>query len=552
MSGQAKVTIVLEAVNRARAAFEQARNDVRTLSSQVQEANRRMVQTARLSLEQVKSLAAGFSGLVTTLWGFYAVYDRLGTQQRQLASLQASYNRTLVAYQSLQHRLNQALAKYGEGSEEVRLIRERLAATEERLRVYQIQIAEYQGNINETLVQGALLAFPMAVNAAASLSTAFKALSTMSATRLIPALRGVGLALRGALGPIGLILTAVGVLYAAWVQNWGGMRDATEQAVKAVMAALENLYNMVKPLLEPLVSALKGLGELLGLSLPDQVEAAGQRLQAFRFSANSASEGLAWMRDSVEGVQEVLPSFEAGIESVKGSVDGLRDSLYGASLEARRLFQELERAQRERISSLRRLWFEEFVRPSREFQENLAGLAKLVWDEMKTRGEECFETLEMVMLGFMERWGLTWTETLTLVEQKIRELYHETSKLQAVVQAEVGRPTPLKAEALRTPAEAVSEPRLTPRQLAQRMYAEQYARLMALALRAEQLGRLEEAAYWRRHAEASARAMQAVQLGTLTVNIHVDRVESPADEVRLAKRVGVEVVSQLDRQTGGI
>ena len=87
---------------------------------------------------------------------------------------------------------------------------------------------------------------------------------------------------------------------------------------------------------------------------------------------------------------------------------------------------------------------------------------------------------------------------------------------------------------------------------AQRLYAEQYARLTSLALRAEALGRMEEAAYWRRHAEAAARAMREVQLGTLTVNVYVDRVESPADEVRLARKVGLEVASQVNLNAGGL
>jgi len=324
LSNQAKVTIVLEAVNKAKTVLEQTKNDVKALSSQIQEANRRMVQNAKLSLEQVKTLASGFSSLATSLWGFYAIYDKIGTQQRQLASLQAAYNRTLVSYQALQYRLNQALAKYGENSEEVRLIREKLAATEERLQVYQIQIAEYQGNINETLVQGALLAFPMAVNAAAGLSTAFNSLSTVSLTRVIPALKAVGLTLKGALGPIGLILAAVGILYTAWTQNWGGIRDATQKAVEAILRILENLRRMLKPILDPLTSAFQKIGEFLGLTFPASVEKAERSLEAVASSVEPAAGSLESLEGSLLKLGETLPNLEEWAGKIEGEFEAVQ------------------------------------------------------------------------------------------------------------------------------------------------------------------------------------------------------------------------------------
>ncbi|RLI24722.1 MAG: hypothetical protein DRO52_05125 [Candidatus Hecatellales archaeon] len=481
MSGQAKVTLVLEAVDRAQSTIQRVKREVASLSSHVQTSAQRMAVAASTAqaqvqrsteslLRSVKGLASGFSGLATSLWGFYTVYDRIGTQQRQLASLQATYNTTLATYHRLQLTLNQAIAKYGENSEQARLARERLAAVEERLRVYQIQIAEYQANINETLVQGAVMAFPLAINAVSGLTAAKQALAAVSLSRVIPAIRAVGVSLKAALGPIGLAIAAVGLLYTAWTQNWGGIQEKTRAAVEAVVNALRRLWDLAKPILEPLLAIFQRLGEMVGAILPGRVEASTQALASLTLEAASASRSLEELKSSgleaalslAEGWEAVTPALnlvQAELEEVKVSLQEIPPLMDEVALAAENAWDLLlqpagqaEKVYREmagQLQDLGSLLFEYAVKPSESFRRSLSETAEKVWVKLRTEGAQSLESLRELVKGFAEEWGLTWTQTITLLREELRKLAREAGR--SMVQPQASQP----------PAEPVQPPKAT-------------------------------------------------------------------------------------------
>ena len=69
--------------------------------------------------------------------------------------------------------------------------------------------------------------------------------------------------------PITLIIAAVGALGAAWVNNWGGIRDKTEAVV-----------NFIRPLVEGFLNAIRGFWEAHGAAIMAVARAAWEGIQA--------------------------------------------------------------------------------------------------------------------------------------------------------------------------------------------------------------------------------------------------------------------------------
>lgn len=102
-------------------------------------------------------------------------------------------------------------------------------------------------------------------------------------------LAAVTTALGALLSPIGLVVVAVGALAVAWTTNFGGIRDATAQAVGFVTTAVQNIRSR----------------------LTDASEAPAIFAQAFERAKETAQGALAALRSIVDGVLGAIRQFVA-------------------------------------------------------------------------------------------------------------------------------------------------------------------------------------------------------------------------------------------------
>ena len=90
--------------------------------------------------------------------------------------------------------------------------------------------------------------------------------------------------------PITLIIAAVGALGAAWVNNWGGIRDKTEAVV-----------NFIRPLVEGFLNAIRGFWEAHGKAIMKAAEDAWNLIQG-------VIEGV------VETIRDIVDAFRLAFE----------------------------------------------------------------------------------------------------------------------------------------------------------------------------------------------------------------------------------------------
>lgn len=68
----------------------------------------------------------------------------------------------------------------------------------------------------------------------------------MSSQTLTSIIVGLRMTLSAMLGPVGLIITGVGLLYTAWTRNWFGIRDVTTNMIKLITEKIKGFVNWVK------------------------------------------------------------------------------------------------------------------------------------------------------------------------------------------------------------------------------------------------------------------------------------------------------------------
>jgi phage-related protein len=189
----------------------------------------------------------GFMGLSSTLRMGISDYERMEMMHIRIEA-------STEAVQKAQEAYNAAVQKYGENSTQAHLALETLQTDEDRLNYYQ------QRNILNYVQMG--LQIPMII---ASLTQMAGSLGGLGA-----ALGSAGDAIGGvvaALGPVGIaiiaIVAVIAILYEAWTNDWGGIREKTAAAVKDIEDALGAFVTWLQGLGADVSKALTAIGDWL-------------------------------------------------------------------------------------------------------------------------------------------------------------------------------------------------------------------------------------------------------------------------------------------------
>lgn len=185
MSQQLEINI--KAVDNASRTVADASKSVVSSMKSVEDANKRVVETnrqvsasARDITRSTKDLVVGFSGVATSAFSLYSAYDRLGAAQLSIDRANLQVKTSSAAVENAQKRLNDAIAKYGYGSEQAKSATRDLELAQERYTLAAVQADDAQGNLNNAMIQGALQIIPTSITMVDNLSKIWKNFPDMS------------------------------------------------------------------------------------------------------------------------------------------------------------------------------------------------------------------------------------------------------------------------------------------------------------------------------------------------------------------------------------
>jgi len=129
-----------------------------------------------------KDLVVGFSGVATSAFSLYNVYDRVGDAQLRLDRANLQVKTSSKGVETAQVRLNDAIKKYGANSEQATVAAQDLEIAQERYSVAADNADNVQDNLNSTMIQGALQIIPTSITMVDNLSRTWKNFPDMSGT----------------------------------------------------------------------------------------------------------------------------------------------------------------------------------------------------------------------------------------------------------------------------------------------------------------------------------------------------------------------------------
>jgi phage-related protein len=240
-----------------------------------------------------------------------------------------------VAVEKAQTAYNKAVAKYGENSTQALIAAQTLQVAQDRLNYYQERSTLNMVNMG--------LQIPTMISGVMSMAGSFGALSGVfgSATT---AIGGVV----AALGPIGIaiiaIIAVVALLYTAWTQDWGGIREIVGGSVKTIQGALGGFLDWMKGLASGISNALGGVGYWLQANWKDMLMVGltgplGLAMEAWKNNWFGIRDIVT---NALSGVQSEITTGLAGIASwVTGALKPISDVFSTLSNDLSRGFLDL-------------------------------------------------------------------------------------------------------------------------------------------------------------------------------------------------------------------
>jgi hypothetical protein len=257
----------------------------------------------------LKSSALGITATASAATSLYFQYDNLEKGQARVHKEELGLSKAREAATAAQNNLNKLVAQgvTGGAEYEAALLNLQQAQSKEEIKLKDLSIA--QGDFSQSQLQFALGVVPTAFSAVTSLTGVMDSLkkakllnavasgaeaaaeggSRLAKIASIPttfaataATQGYGMAIKGAmlaLGPIGWALMGVTTVMGLFATNAFGVRDAINQAGKAIGDAF--------PLMRPMLEGLTSLAKMVFPESEKASEDAAKTISAASFSAST-------------------------------------------------------------------------------------------------------------------------------------------------------------------------------------------------------------------------------------------------------------------------
>lgn len=328
MSVEAKLEILLEAVDNASATFKSAADNIRGSMGQVETAQENVATATKASevsttdmLLATNNLASGCTGLVNSVLS-------VERAQYMVEKAHLAVNRATDNLEKSQAAYNEAVSKYGEDSDQARQAADKLAIAQEALNVAQDRAGIVQNNLNQSMLSAALNVIPTLISVVTSATTIITNLTEVTdmASLAMDAIPFVAVA-------AGVV--AVGVALYSWI-NSTNAAAAEEKAFNDMMEKHEATMNAQIITWEDLATSINSYTadlaalqtELEGL-ITEQAAAASSSAEATAYY-ESTHDGLTGVtRDETDYAKKIddrIAAIRAGIQADKDQLEQLNES----------------------------------------------------------------------------------------------------------------------------------------------------------------------------------------------------------------------------------
>lgn len=354
MSVEAKLEILLEAVDQASAIFKTASDNIQSSMGQVTTAQQNVDTATKASevsttdmLLATNNLASGCAGLVNSVLS-------VERAQYMVEKAHLAVNRATDNAEKSQEAYNEAVSKYGVDSDQAKQAADHLAIAQEALNVAQDRAGIVQNSLNQAMVSAALNVIPSlisTVNAATTIMSSFMTATEM-ASLAMDAIPFVAVA-------AGIALAGVAIY--SWISASNAAAESQRQFDK-MLSDHNELMNRTVTTWDELSQAMADNTENL------------KKLQA-KYDEISAKEDvhvklisdLAAMYDNfgltADQLKQGLDNVASGYEKVK---DGITDNM---------TVGEAQQIQWDEDLRIQDLYFSTVTQKTEAYQKSVSGLA---------------------------------------------------------------------------------------------------------------------------------------------------------------------------------
>jgi hypothetical protein len=360
MSAEAKLEIILEALDKASDVISGAAGKIRGEMDGVAQANER-VDTAQKKVDgSAKDVAVGLSGVATSAFALYLSFDRLEKSQYMVEKANLAVQRATESAENAQSAYNTAVGRYGEGSDQAQQASDKLRIANEAVSLAADRARLVQNDLNNAMIQTAMAVIPALITGFAGVAKAAEGLSDVG-EKISKALSFLQA------NPILLVITAVVALGAAvygMVSSWSAAaeeqarvnkllresNDLTQQSAtswEGVDAGVRALTANLKALQEKQTELNKAMTD--NVSTLDNLRAAGEnsrradsaRGDVIQQNINAGRTQIQVINDAIEADQRMLEQYQREMrvrdlwastvvtqsEAYKSAISDLADSI---------------------------------------------------------------------------------------------------------------------------------------------------------------------------------------------------------------------------------
>ena len=237
-----EINILLRATDEASSVIAKASGNIERSMQNVEASSKQVAKAQQTQEISVRQLALGMNGLATSAFSLYDAVDRVQDMQVSVDRANLQVKSSLNSLEDAQRRYNNAVAKYGEDSEQAQAAQADLLVAQERHNVAIERAEMLQGNYNETIARSVLQIIPTAITMVDSFGKVWNNLPDMSGAlaKLSSGIGSVGISAQtAALGVAGFVggFMAGDAILKAVPENLRGIAAGLMAGIAAIVAA---------------------------------------------------------------------------------------------------------------------------------------------------------------------------------------------------------------------------------------------------------------------------------------------------------------------------
>lgn len=245
MSTNANVVILVTAENKAGQVLQQVQEQATQTQEKISQANEKVSQSIQRVERNYLQAGAAFAAVGASVVGFATSLDNLEKAQLKV--------------DIAQKRVNDLVARGKAGTEEYRIAQEKLRLA--------------QDNLNDSYTNFIAGIGPQIFSTIFGLQAGFKALGITSVSQLIPAIKGVGTALKTTFitNPVGIAILAITTVIGLLVFNVGGLRDKIVELGNQILVFIDAHLKPLGDAIRFIIDLFRPLVDIFGVVIPESM-----------------------------------------------------------------------------------------------------------------------------------------------------------------------------------------------------------------------------------------------------------------------------------------